>query len=417
MRSRCCSVAWDGVRRVNPIADLPVALSFGMGLDSASILARWLVEPETRDFPLDRLTVVTAMTGDEPDITRRLMEQHLLPLMRAAEVRFVQISRAAQAGGYVVLDDSREPQRMIMRGPWRLSDELKTSGTVPQVAAKRRLCSWRAKGSVLDAWYADEYQGHPFRHVIGFAAEEVRRAVRDQSYTTACRQPEYPLINDWGWDREQCDRFLYSLFNQRWSRSACGYCPFAGSRAGLPELVERWRAEPEIGADALALEYTALALNPRSRLFGSRSAQDVVRLHGLCEVQRRFEYRLERPEQMWSLYDVRRIVHPRRDDPTRKGATWRSVRIGYTGARGDVEEAARWHAHKAGASASADGYGITRAEIVPRGPSFPALERTLAVAPAGALAKQRTAFESWWERLVHEQRQPDSTRHHLYLAA
>jgi hypothetical protein len=188
--------------------ETPVALSFGMGLDSAAIMTRWLVEPASRTFPLENLTVVTAMTGDEPDITRRLMEQHLLPLMREAGVRYVQVARASQAGGYVVLDDSRRPKRMIMRGPWRLSDELRASGTVPQVAAKRRLCSWRAKGDVLDRWYADEFGGKPFRHVLGFAAEEIRRALRDQDYATANRQPEYPLINDWGWDRDDCDRFL-----------------------------------------------------------------------------------------------------------------------------------------------------------------------------------------------------------------
>ena len=111
-------------------AGLPVALSFGMGKDSAATLARWLTDPTSRDFPLSDLTVVTAMTGDEPDITRRLMEDHLLPLMCRSAIRFVQIARAEQRGSrYVVLDDSRRPRRMVMRGPWRLSDELRASGT------------------------------------------------------------------------------------------------------------------------------------------------------------------------------------------------------------------------------------------------------------------------------------------------
>jgi len=388
--------------------ETPVALSFGMGLDSAAIMTRWLVEPASRTFPLENLTVVTAMTGDEPDVTRRLMEQHLLPLMREAGVRYVQVARASQAGGYVVLDDSRRPKRMIMRGPWRLSDELRASGTVPQVAAKRRLCSWRAKGDVLDRWYADEFGGKPFRHVLGFAAEEIRRALRDQDYATANRQPEYPLINDWGWDRNDCDRFLYGQFGRPWSRSACGYCPFSGSRRGLPELMARWRAEPDIGATALLLEYTALALNPRSRLFGDRSAQEVVQAHGLGEVRYLFERGLERPQQQWSLYDVRRIVHPRRDDPTRKGAAWRSVGIAHTGSRHEVEMAMLWHAQKARVPVVMDQHGIMRAEVVPRGASFPAIERSLAVAPAGVVAKQRPAFEPWWARLAAEQQ----LRHH-----
>ncbi|MBC3842076.1 hypothetical protein GXW82_23405 [Streptacidiphilus sp. 4-A2] len=98
------------------MSGMPVALSFGMGIDSAAILTRWLVEPASRSFPLSNLTVVTAMTGDEPDVTRQLMERHLLPLMREHRVRYVQLARASQAGGYVVLDDSRSPKRMIMRG-------------------------------------------------------------------------------------------------------------------------------------------------------------------------------------------------------------------------------------------------------------------------------------------------------------
>ncbi|MBC3842075.1 hypothetical protein GXW82_23400 [Streptacidiphilus sp. 4-A2] len=173
-----------------------------------------------------------------------------------------------------------------------------------------------AKGDVLDRWYAEEFRGQPFRHILGFAAEEARRALRDQDYATANRRPEYPLITDWAWDRDDCDAYLRAQFGQRWSRSACGYCPFAASRRGLPELVERWRAEPEVGALALALEHTALALNPRSRLFGKLSARQVVLDHGLADVQRRFEQRLEDPGQEWTLYDVRRIIHPRRDDPT-----------------------------------------------------------------------------------------------------
>lgn len=381
-----------------PAADMPVGFSFGMGKDSAALLARWLTEPDTRDFPISALTVVTAMAGDEPDATRRLMEQHLLPIMRDARCRFVQIARAEQSGGYVVLDDCRRPQKMIMRGLWRLSDELSASGTVLQVAAKRRLCSWRAKGSVLDAFYADEYGGAPFRHIVAFAAEEARRAERDQNYTTAGRRPEYPLIDAWGWDRARCDRYLLELFGEPWARSMCVYCPFSSSRTGLPELVERWRAEPDTGAAALALEYTALALNPRSRLFGKRSAQDVVRDHGLTEVWERHQRRLS--EQRWSVYEVRRIIHPRRADPTAKGPAWRSVRTLCTGDRDRAEEILRRRAGHAGAEVILDEHGILRAELRARGEAYPTIEQALALAPAGVQDKQRPRFEDWFQQLA-----------------
>ncbi|MEU3565116.1 hypothetical protein [Kitasatospora sp. NPDC006786] len=381
----------------NDSAALPVVLSFGMGVDSAAVAARWLTEPASRDFPLDRLTVLTAMTGDEPDVTRRLVEKHLLPMMRSNGVRFVQLSRTSQRGGYTVLDDSRSPRRLITRGPWRLSDELRASGTVPQIAAKRRLCSLHAKGDVLDGWLGDEFQGTPFRHALGFASEELRRAERDEGFTALGRLPEYPLINDWGWDRHRCEQYLLDRFGEPWTRSACGYCPFSAGRRGRAELVERWRAEPDIGAQALALEYTAMALNPRSKLYGDTAAQDLARTHGLADVLAEFEEHLRR--QRWSVYEVRRIIHPRRHDPTAKGAAWRSVRTVFSGSRTDATAAL---AAIATGRAVTDQYGISRAEIIPRTDGFPAIEMTLALAPAGVADKERSAFAAWWERLHHQ---------------
>ncbi|MFD9691862.1 hypothetical protein ACFWXO_39575 [Kitasatospora sp. NPDC059088] len=377
--------------------EMPIVLSYGMGLDSAAVLTRWLTEPATRTFPLDKLTVLTAMTGDEPDVTRRLNENHVLPLLRDTGTRFVQISRTSQSGGYTVLDDSRTPRRLIMKGPWRLSDELRTSGTVPQIAAKRRLCSLHAKGQVLDEWLADEFGGRPFRHALGFAAEELRRAERDEGFTATGRRPEYPLIDPWGWDRHQCAQYLLDRFGEPWSRSACGYCPFSAGHRGRAELIERWRAEPAIGAQALALEYTAMALNQHSKLYGSVAAQDLARTHGLTDVLTQFEEDLRR--QRWSVYEVRRIVHPRRDDPTAKGAAWRSVRTVFTGHRDDAQLVLRT---VSAGTAVTDEYGITRAEIIPRTSGYPAIEMALALAPAGVHDKQRPAFGFWWDRLHHQ---------------
>lgn len=53
--------------------DLVVAC-IGMGVDSIGILTRWIHEPHTRDFDLDNLICLTAMTGDEYASTRRLMD-------------------------------------------------------------------------------------------------------------------------------------------------------------------------------------------------------------------------------------------------------------------------------------------------------------------------------------------------------
>ena len=43
----------------------PVILGFGLGLESTSVLCRWLFEPETRDFEVEDLVVLTMMTGGD----------------------------------------------------------------------------------------------------------------------------------------------------------------------------------------------------------------------------------------------------------------------------------------------------------------------------------------------------------------
>lgn len=120
-----------------------VVLSLGMGVDSVAVLTRLLLEPHIRDFDLDRLIAMTAMTGDEHHSTAVHMERFALPLMRRFGVRYVQLSRGGPrtTDRYAVLDDSRRPVGMRMEGPWRLRDELLGNGTVPQVSANRRLCS------------------------------------------------------------------------------------------------------------------------------------------------------------------------------------------------------------------------------------------------------------------------------------
>lgn len=43
---------------------MKTVLSFGMGVESSALLLRWLEEPESRDFDLERdLIVITSQTG------------------------------------------------------------------------------------------------------------------------------------------------------------------------------------------------------------------------------------------------------------------------------------------------------------------------------------------------------------------
>lgn len=370
----------------------PVVLSYGMGADSTAVLLRWLEDPTSRDFDLDDLVVITAMTGDEFAETAVFVEAHVLPRLAAKGVRYVQVARRGprQADGVVVLDDSRSPSNLHLRGAWKLSDELRAAGTVPQVAAGRRLCSVKFKGWPLDTWLASHLNGRAFRHVIGFEADETVRAIRDTSYSDEARTSEYPLI-EWGWDRQACQDYIKAVtgLDRDWPKSCCSYCPFARDNH-----LDRYAAVPEDGANAMALEHTSLALNPNVTLFSSKSVKRLVR-DNVPAAAALFDAEVAVAEH--ALYDVRRVFFARRDGSGAKGSSARSVRILTTGTAAECEAALREQAPDAEV---VNDDGIVRAVLIERGTTYPTAERMLVVAPAGVDEKQRAGFDGWWSAIA-----------------
>lgn len=61
-------------------------LSYGLGADSTCLLLRYLTDPSSRDFDLENLLVITAMTGDEWPHTGDLVTEHVLPVQRCARL-------------------------------------------------------------------------------------------------------------------------------------------------------------------------------------------------------------------------------------------------------------------------------------------------------------------------------------------
>jgi hypothetical protein len=114
-------------------------------VDSSTFWALVLGDPQTQPmypamgYDPASMIAVYAATGDEWDDTLADCERHILPLLREHGVRLVQVARGGsfESDGIVVLDDSRSPTRLHKAGPWRLSDELRTMGTVPMVAQGR----------------------------------------------------------------------------------------------------------------------------------------------------------------------------------------------------------------------------------------------------------------------------------------
>lgn len=123
-------------------------------------------------------------------------------------------------------------------------------------------------------------QGYSYRHVIGFEAGETSRAAKDALHNTPLRTGEYPLI-EWGWDRAVAIAYTQSIIGASPGKSACTVCPYSlQNRVSRSAVLNRYAAEPAVGAHALLMEHLALAPNPAQGLVGGRRLVDLVREHG-----------------------------------------------------------------------------------------------------------------------------------------
>lgn len=375
----------------------PVVLSYGLGVDSTAILLRWLTEPASRDFDLRDLTVLTAMTGDEWDHTRELVERFVLPMLATNEVRYIQVARGgryvSREGGIRVLSDTPFPTLLHLAGDYKLSQEMLSAGTVPQ-SGGARLCSVHAKGDVLDPVIKTVVGDQPFRHVIGFELNEPGRVLKDQRYDSDQRRGEYPLV-DWGWTRDACIEFIRSHWDVEWPKSACVYCPFSlQSKVSLARQLELYRQHPRAAVEALYMEEVALALNPSQSLIPGKPLYPALKDAGLQEALSLFRSRLDSTPH--AIYEVRRILRGRKDDPAKFANAARSVRAVANGSRLDMVGRI---VHYTGSTLE-DGYW--RAHVRRRGASFPTTEHFFAVAPAEVHDKQHEKFEQWWKEMTDD---------------
>lgn len=365
-----------------------VVVSYGLGLDSTCLLLRWLREPSTRDFAVEDMVVVTAMVGDEFSSTAVAVESLMLPLFREFGVRYVQCAReqrvtTAGGEGVVVLDDSTCPQKLYAEGAYRLSDEMLSAGTLPQLGGARK-CSMHAKGWALDPVIAKLTAGQPYRHVIGFESGEQGRAEKDRRYNTTQRTGWYPLIEA-GFDRQACHDYVSANLGVPWEKSCCSYCVFALTSArGRAAMVERYRQEPAAGARAMLIEATARRLNERQTLIAGSSVAQMVQEAGLTAVED--EFRRVFTESGFAVYDVRRVTPA--GVGGRRGVTARSVR---RLAMGPEDAMDAYLANSPGQRIVGSG-GIVRHHL----PAGPGCEHFRVVAPAVVEDKQRKGFDRMW---------------------
>ncbi|MGE0131523.1 MAG: hypothetical protein AB7U82_25865 [Blastocatellales bacterium] len=372
---------------------------------------RWLEESQSRDFDLaEDLIVITAQTGDEYPDTGHLISQHPLPRMRARKVRYVQVARAGhlEADGIVVMSDTRSPDRIHLEGAYKLSDELRAAGTVPQYAGEHR-CSLKFKAWVIEAWLAQEMTDQSYCHAFGFSAEEQkridkserafahresvrvvfgfnvdeeRRIIKAQKYDTPQRLGWYPLAHDWRWTRSECERYLKEVTGEDWFKSACVYCPFNKlTGAGIARL----RRFPSQVAESLMLEHQSLCFNPRGTLYRNRTLRSIMIDDGNQVALAEFEQALKTCQ--YALYRVRRIYKA-------PGHADRAVEKLVTGPRQEI--ASHFAEIASGLPVKAEHsilYGYVRERELER---YPTVEEFFVVAPATVASKTRHGF-AWFE--------------------
>ena len=381
----------------------PAVINLGMGVDSTAILLRYLTDPTSRAFDWADAVVITAMTGDEFEQTGRDVEEHILPLLRRHRVRYVQVARSQRhvtknGDGIVVLDDTIHPTRVHLDGAYKLSDEMLQAGTLAQRSGSR-LCSVHAKGDVLDPVIARITHGRPYRQIIGYEANEPKRAANDRAYNTQLRTGVYPLI-EWGWTRATCVEFIASVTARVvWEKSACAACPFAlSNNAGLARVLARYAQEPAAGIATLFQEHVALSLNPAQTLLPGRSARSVIAAAGLHEVLDGLDATLA--DARHAVYEVRRILRPRRNDRTKMANAARSVAAIVTGSRDQMHATLAALAEETGYGLATDKHGIDRVYLRTRANVFPTVEHFYVVCPSVVLDKRAPNFETRWAALL-----------------
>lgn len=404
-------------------------LSYGLGVDSTAILLRWTFEPETRPCPLENITCITAMTGDEFDDTARDVTEQILPLMRQHGIRYVQVARhgAKESDGITILSDTRSPDRLYIEGDYKLSDELAASGIVVSYAGAHT-CSMKSKAVPIESWLDMHYEHTAFGHAFGYSADEPKRVAKSEEairvrnvafgfsadetgrvaraaeYDSPKRRGFYPLA-EWGWTREDCVAYIRTRTGITWAKSACLACPFAHNKANLVQLQARHIEHPYQVAAALMLERMSLALNPRGQTYRAETLKTMTTRAGNEEALELFESMLDVAE--WTIYRVRRLYGAKAgtasEVPAKKGTVQRAVEKGHI-LPSELAARAELHrrAHAAGWELVVEN-DIHYAYVQRRAEGYPAREEYFVVAPARVEDKTRYGIENFNRQWAPEQ--------------
>ncbi|MFD8249749.1 hypothetical protein [Nocardia sp. NPDC059691] len=373
--------------------------SYGMGADSTGGIVRTILDPLFRHpslLPdLSNLIIVIAQTGDEFSSLATLVERHMLPLLRAHNIRTVEVARAGPRNedGIVVLQDTRQPVRLHSdakkHGFYALSDENRANAVQPQRSGKRK-CTLKFKGWPMDTWRDRELGARPYLHAIGYNVEEENRIAREAVLDLGGnRQMIYP-VHEAGWTRQDCREYLHEIFGVWWPKSLCRECCFVSKRE-WPDHLGRLLAEPEQSSRHVVDEYVTLALNEKSGLFGPQDTlTGRLRAAGANTILELAENEIL--HSPWALYRLRRVYFA-------PATAWRSVDIALRGTPEHTQQILEHLAESLEIPAVTDARHHTRlwlAQRPPQSTTYPQVECFFVAIPALVTEKQQRGFENHW---------------------
>jgi len=199
---------------LNFSARSPLALAYGLGVDSTAVLVGWHARGIRPDL------ILHADTGSEKPGTYAY-----LPVIQ---------DWLARVGFPPVVVVRYEPSNFKNWPPYRtLGENCLTNGTLPSLAFGFKSCSLKWKVApqdkytaawqpARDAWAA----GAPVTKAIGYDAgpADSRRYAHVEGYLDARYAYTYPL-RDWGWDRAECKARIAEAGLPVPPKSACYFCP------------------------------------------------------------------------------------------------------------------------------------------------------------------------------------------------
>ena len=141
--------------------------------------------------------------------------------------------------------------------------ECLCSHTLPSIAYGHKRCSQKHKIGPQEK-FCNQYapcrevwkRGGKINRYIGYDAGEMKRYLHSKKFNETDKKynNHYPLIEEWGWSRNDCVRVIQMAGLPQPGKSSCFFCPSMKQQ----EILDLKQHHPALYQRALALEANAM---------------------------------------------------------------------------------------------------------------------------------------------------------------